>query len=967
MNEQVKNGHSPEVLKTKVLEIIRRMLQELGNEIALRQLSHQAKFSKDLGFDSLAKVELFTRIEQQFSMRFGEQAMMEIETPAELIRRILEGSGSVVETHEIVAHTIQETQPPDEANTLNKVLLYQYKQRPTQTHIILRSEKEEPELLISFERLFKKSLLVAHGLRQRGLQPQETVAIMLPTGEDFFYAFLGTLLAGGVAVPLYPPFRADLLEEYAHRQVGILQNASARFLITFAQAKAVALLLKPKVPSLIEITNVQHLSDHSIENEEFPQVHGDDPALIQYTSGSTGNPKGVLLLHKNLLSNIRAIIQTIQVKPTDVCVSWLPLYHDMGLIGSWLCSMYCGNPIYIMSPLAFLSRPERWLWAIHQHRGTISPAPNFAYELCVRKIKESDLAGIDLQSWRVAFNGAEPVSRLTLDRFFEKFGKFGFSPKTMYPVYGLAESCVAVCFPPVNRGPFYDRVKRPLFEEKGIAEVAVDGEDFIEFVATGGPLPNHEVRLIDLQGNTLPDRIQGHLQFRGPSVMKEYYRNPDATQKTISHEGWCDSGDLAYRVDKDYFITGREKDLIIKGGRNLYPQEIEELVADIEGVRRGCVVAFGNQDEQSGTEQILVAAEIKPSSSKEEITHKIQETLTQHLGLPADKVILLEPGAIPKTSSGKVRRAACKAMYLKKVLTASRHSTFRQVLQIIFHTAPSFLLGQLRKIGRFFWIVWYMFVILTVFMPLWIVLHWVRSAPLALRLSRWTSKVFLTLLGIRCEVHHPEHFRNHVPAILVSNHTSYLDVVIYTAILNIPYRFLGKKEAFDYWFTRPMMKGNQHIGVDRRDMQQSLKDKQKITEHLTQQTSVAIFPEGTFTRSVGLRPFRLGAFSIAVETQKPIIPMAIKGARKVLPPGDKVLIPGKIEIFFGDPIFPQGNDWKEVIRLRDQTQNFILKHCGEPRLNLVYSDIPGESNQSIENFEEKNINGLEEGRKEVPT
>lgn len=951
-------SHSPEVVSTEILGIVRGMLQELGNEVALRQLGLQAKLSKDLGFDSLAKVELFTRVEQRFSMRFGDQAMVDIETPAEIVRRVLEGSGNAIETHEIVSHQIQEAHTPDQAETLTQVLLYQYQQRPSQTHIILRGEKEEPETYISFDRLFKRSLQVAHGLRLRGLQPRETVAIMLPTGEEFFYSFLGTLLAGGVAVPLYPPFRADLLEEYAHRQVGILQNASARFLITFGQAKAVALLLKPKVPSLIEITNVERLSDHTILTEEFPQIQGEDPAMIQYTSGSTGNPKGVLLLHRNLLSNMRAIIQTIQVKPQDVCVSWLPLYHDMGLIGAWLCAMYGGNPIYIMSPLAFLSRPERWLWAIHQHRGTISPAPNFAYELCVRKIKESDIAGIDLKSWRVAFNGAEPVSRQTLERFEEKFGKFGFSTKTMYPVYGLAESCVAVCFPPLSRGPIYDRIKRQLFEEKGIAEIASDGEDFIEFVATGGPLPNHEVRLIDAQGNILPDRVQGHLQFRGPSLMKGYYRNTDATQKVISPDGWCDSGDLAYRVGQDYFITGREKDLIIKGGRNLYPQEIEEWVADVEGVRRGCVVAFGNHDEQSGTEQMIVAAEIKPNSSKEAITNKIQETLTQHLGLPADRVVLLEPGAIPKTSSGKVRRAACKTMYLKNVLTTSRRSTWGQILQIIFHTAPSFLFGQLRKTGRFFWILWYIFVILTVFMPLWVVLHFIRSAPLALRLSRFTSKVFLTLLGIRCEVYHPEHFREHVPAILVSNHTSYLDVVIYTSILDIPYRFLGKQEAFDYWFTRPMMKGNQHIGVDRHDMQQSLKDKQKVTDHLTQQISVAIFPEGTFTRSVGLRPFRLGAFSIAVETQKPIIPMALKGARKVLPPGDKVLWPGKIEIYIGAPIFPQGNDWKEVIRLRDQTQEFILKHCGEPRLNLVYSDIPTDSNQPIENSSKKLINGI---------
>lgn len=930
----------PQQIQSDVLTIIRKLLEELGNEAALRQLNLNARIAQNLGLDSLGKVELFTRLEAHFGIRFSDQAMIEIETPQDIIRFLLQGKGDKVESYTVVAPTVVEANvPPTEAETLVEVLLYQARQKPEQTHIILRNE-DHSETKISFKQLLQKSLQVANGLRQRGLQPKETVAIMLPTSEEFFYSFFGVLLAGGVTVPLYPPFRADLLEEYAKRQVGILKNASSRFLLTFSQAKSVALLLRPQVPSMVEVLEIPTLIEGQSSKEEIPQMTKDFPALIQYTSGSTGNPKGVLLLHENLLANMRSITQSIQVGPEDVCISWLPLYHDMGLIGAWLCSLYCGNPIYIMSPLAFLNRPERWLWAIHQYRGTISTAPNFAYELCLRKIKDADIEGLDLSSWRVAMNGAEPISRSTLDHFVQRFQKYQFSEKALMPVYGLAESCVAVCFPPTGRGPVYDRIKRELFEQKGIAEVAQEQEDWVEFVGNGGPFPGHEVRIVDEQGNELADRVQGVLQFRGPSRMNGYYQNKEATDETILEEGWCDSGDLAYRVEQDYFITGRKKDLIIKGGRNLYPQEIEELVADVEGIRRGCVVAFGLRDLQAGTELICVAAETKSGVSQEELSARVQQQLTQHLGLPADKLIFLEPGSIPKTSSGKVRRAACKTMYQDQSLMTRKKSTWRQIAQIALKSIPSFFLKIFPKMAHFLWILWYSAILLFTFLPLWALLHLIRIQSVAAFLTKTWCRLFLFLMRIRLEIKGIEHLQKNQPVLLVSNHTSYLDVLIYTAILSVPFRFLGKEEAKKSPLIGPFMRSNQHIGIDRFDAQQSLKDKEKVKAYLARQISVVIFPEATFSRAVGLRPFRLGAFHLSCETNIPIVPLALNGARKILPPGNFLPKRGKIVIQFGAPLKPQENSWQEVLRLRNETLSFIMEHCGEPRLNLSYSDIP---------------------------
>ena len=306
-------------------------------------------------------------------------------------------------------------------------------------------------------------------------------------------------------------------------------------------------------------------------------------------------PKGVLLTHDNLLANIRAIGLGLDVRPTDVGASWLPLYHDMGLIGSWLFCMHHGIPLALQSPLAFLARPERWLWSIHQRRATLSPAPNFAYELCVRKIPDRALEGLDLSSWRVALNGAEPVSPETLERFVERFAPYGFRREAMMPVYGLAESSVGLCFPPVGRAPRIDRVARArLREGQTRGAGGRRRHSVLRFVSVGTALPEHEVRIVDDAGRGRRRAApSAGSSSAAPRSTAGYYRKPEATAAITLPGGWLDSGDLAYRADGEIFITGRLKDLIIKAGRNLVPQEIEEVAAAVPGIRRGCVVAFG--------------------------------------------------------------------------------------------------------------------------------------------------------------------------------------------------------------------------------------------------------------------------------------------------------------------------------------------------------------------------------------
>lgn len=547
------------------------------------------------------------------------------------------------------------------ARTLTDALIQRARETPRHVHLHLRQEDGSDEAF-TYEEMLSGATVAATVLRSRGLKPGQTVALMLPTCREFFFSFLGTLLAGGIPVPIYPPIRADQVEEYAKRQSGILRNAEVRIMVTFKEAERLARLLN--IPSMKCVIRGEELLTGTAAPLDFTAIP-DDIALIQYTSGSTGDPKGVTLTHHNLVSNVRAIGYGVGVRTGDVVVSWLPLYHDMGLIGCWLFSIYFGLELAAISPIAFLRRPDRWLWMFHHRRGTLSPAPNFGYELCVRKVKDADIEGLDLSSWRVALNGAEPIHPGTLDRFIERFSQYGFRPESMMPVYGLAENSVALSFSPRDTSPRIDTVDRAQFELHGEARPAGDATGNLRFVSAGRALPDHEIRIVDHNGELVPERKEGQVQFRGASAMQGYYRNPEGSRAAMDGE-WYRSGDLGYFAEGDIFITGRHKDLIIRAGRNVHPQELETLAAQVNGVRQGCVAAFSVPDRESGTESVVIVAETreKDPQRRKEIAAEVKRRVGVGAISP-DVVVMVSSNAIPKTPSGKLQRDACRRLYLQ--------------------------------------------------------------------------------------------------------------------------------------------------------------------------------------------------------------------------------------------------------------------------------------------------------------
>ena len=957
-------------IEIQVFAVTRDLLEELGSQHARDAVRGSAQLDRDLGLGSLERVELLVRLGRIFGTSLPDRVVAEANTLDEIVAALAEVRAVAVPSlpnTEVAPLTAQlpadgpsmldassgdtlSSDAPSWAETWQEVLRYRADSSGTRTHLVLWEDDAESQR-ISFAELYEGAQAVASRLAARGIGRGDAVALMLPTSREFFLTFAGVLLAGGVPVPIYPPVRADRIAEYAERQSAILHNAEARVLVTFREAARVAKLLRPRVPSLQHIVTASDLlSENTPRGVAAPRVRLDassaDLALLQYTSGSTGNPKGVQLTHANLLANVRAIGEALAIRPDDVGVSWLPLYHDMGLIGAWLMPLYFGIPVVVLSPVSFLTRPQRWLWALHRHRATITAAPNFAYELAVRKIADSDVEGLDLSSLRAALNGAEPVNAATLDRFASSFARYGFRRETFLPVYGLAESSLAVTIPPLGREPRVDRVARDFFARAGQAvpapaHLAADDPGVLSFVSAGRALANHQVRIVNDAGQEADERVEGALWFRGPSTTSGYFRNEEASNALFPQgraAGWLDSGDRAYHADGEFFITGRVKDIILKAGRNLYPHEVEEIAARVKGVRKGCVVAFGAADAAAGTERLIVVAETieKDHAARDRIARDIVDRVSLAIGLPPDSVELLPPRSIPKTSSGKLRRDQTRQLYLAGKLGAPQAPAWLQAARLMTASAIRSVQSWPQRVAQALYGICAVTVFAVWIVPAWIAVYLAPSRRAAAGITSSALRVYLALIGCRVEVRGREHLATRTARVLVSNHTSYADVLVLMAALGVDYHFVAKSEVRDMPFIGTFVRKLGHFAFDRSDPRARLRQSEQIESALQQGESVLVFPEGTFTPQEGVRPFHLGAFKAAVHTHCPIVPMALRGTRQLLRDGYYLPRWNSVTLTICPPLEPANVsaqlEWKEIVRLRDVTREAISRYAGEPLL-----------------------------------
>jgi acyl-CoA synthetase (AMP-forming)/AMP-acid ligase II len=517
-------------------------------------------------------------------------------------------------------------------------------------------EKESARESFTFGEFYERASRAAGCLSSRGVVQQDRVLIILPTSIGFFETFFGALLLGAVPVPLYPPVRLNLLGDYEENLKKLAAVTRARVLVTEE-------LMLPIARRPVEAGGTMAVVSPEDLRKGSPAApaafDGSSLGLLQFTSGSTGVQKGVALTHSNLLANVRAIGSVLGLGEEDAGVSWLPLYHDMGLIGMAIAPLYWGLPLFCASPIDFLRRPSRWLRMISENRATVTAAPNFAYSLAARKVRDSEIEGIDLSSLRVALCGAEPINAQTVSGFTGRFGDYGLSPKAFLPAYGLAENTLAVSFSGLGEGARVLSVDRALLDGEGRAVKPVEGSLKRVLVSVGKPLPTVEVEILGEKGKPLPEGWRGEICVAGPSVMAGYFENPEATGKALK-AGRLHTGDLGFILDGDLFICGRLKDLVIRAGRNYFAEDLESAAA-VEGLRPGGVAVFSTEDSGRGVEEIVVVAETaRPREGMEE---EIKMTIGSATGCRPDRVILVAPHTIPKTSSGKIQRFMLKNWY----------------------------------------------------------------------------------------------------------------------------------------------------------------------------------------------------------------------------------------------------------------------------------------------------------------
>lgn len=550
---------------------------------------------------------------------------------------------------------------------------------PDRDALVFRRDSGSPheDEHLTYGELDRRTRAVAARLQQEG-DPKRPVLLLYPSTLDFVPAFLGCLYAGRVAIPAPLPTEQG---ERLSRVSGIVQDSAADVVLTVSgQHSPIAEWLTqsgtPGVSCLA--TDGQDIGDP--DAWRAPGTGADDLAFLQYTSGSTSEPKGTMVTHGNLAANEETIHRALRTRPGQAMGGWLPMYHDMGLIGHLLQPLWVGGTSVMMAPFSFLKHPHQWLRLIHDYRIAVSAAPNFAYDLAARRVTDKQAEGLDLSCWERALNGAEPVRAETLRAFTERFVPYGLRPESVYPAYGMAEATLLVSASEPGNPPVVREVDADALEDRRLVP-ATPSSAGRSIVSSGRP---RDVELLIVDPETyevMPDGQVGEIWLRGASVAAGYWNRPDVTQETFDaatadgQQGFLRTGDMGVCAEGELYVTGRLKELLIHNGRNLYPQDIEGAVQDAGApFRRGGGAVFGLQDPRTGHTHVVVVQEVRPVPAEQEkrdaLAVQVQSVLTRQFQLPSASIVLARPGAVRKTTSGKIQRTLMRKLFLEGQLPA---------------------------------------------------------------------------------------------------------------------------------------------------------------------------------------------------------------------------------------------------------------------------------------------------------
>lgn len=526
---------------------------------------------------------------------------------------------------------------------------------------------------ITRREIYGRGCALARKFQSLGIETGDKVMTILPTGKPFLVSVLGAWCAGAAIVPVAPPAPGIAADYYRTKLASMLKTAQPKIIVA-CEAAADALKDLPELTGEMFILRDTEVLFDFVGEPDAPHIsQPDEIAHIQFTSGSTSFPKGAAITHSQLAANVRGIGKiVVDGKPTDEqVVSWLPVHHDMGFIGGLCFPFFHGCNLSLIPTETFIRNPAIWLKTISDARATLSPAPTFAYDLLASRVSGARLQGIDLSSWRYAWVGAEPIFPKTLQKFNERFARYGLPANTLKPCYGLAEATLAVTLTPLADSHKIAWINRDTLREKGFAEAAgSDAPNAVPITSCGVPIDETEVRIAGENGSAAEERQEGRILVRGASVMKGYLGN---AASPVDADGWLDTGDLGFKIGEEVYITGRAKDLIIRGGVNIHPHEIEKIADAVADVRMGTAAAFSCIRHDAGREEIVLVVETrqKEESARQKIIEEIRRAVVQKASVQLDHIELVPSGTVPKTTSGKIQRGLCRENYLKKIQSGS--------------------------------------------------------------------------------------------------------------------------------------------------------------------------------------------------------------------------------------------------------------------------------------------------------
>lgn len=552
----------------------------------------------------------------------------------------------------------------------SELLLQSYRQVPEKTAItVLLSGK--PDQPISYRELVEGAAAWDQALTRKGILPGEVVVLIQQHSLELIFAYWGTILHG--SIPSIMPFLTEKLLPERYRAdlsalVGITRPEAIITYREFEPEVRAALGEGSSVRQVLVSDEVAFVEAFNVENFGGLQRQGEDIVLLQHSSGTTGLQKGVALSHQAVLNQLEAYSATLKLNADDVIVSWLPLYHDMGLIAGFLMPILLRCPLVLLSPFEWVRAPYKLMQAVSKFHGTLSWLPNFAYNFCAQKVRDRDLEGVDLSSWRAVSNCSEPMRYASQAAFAERFAPYGLYPEALCTCYAMAENVFAVTQGGLNGPVAVDEIDRDSMQSEHKALPPFDGRPTVKMLSAGIPLSNTEVCILDEHHHPLPERSVGEVALRSNCMLSEYYHRPDATEKAF-HKGWYLTGDYGYQADGQLYVAGRKKELIIVGGKNVYPMDLEELAMEVPGVHAGRVVAFGMFNETAGTEDVVLVAEVdtQDPAERDRISDEIRAVVTRGSAVALRYVHLVEKKWLIKTSSGKNARLANKEKFMKEL------------------------------------------------------------------------------------------------------------------------------------------------------------------------------------------------------------------------------------------------------------------------------------------------------------